>query len=234
MRQHHAFRTPRRAGREADRRKGIFGQIVDDHVVAGLREKGRRGGAALSVVRAQYDDRRQRMPGLGETRETRGNARALDDQQPRLRVIHAPCDIVGIVVDVQRNHDQSQAQRGLVDGDPVDAVARAQRDALAGLQSFAPERRLPAADTQRHFIDGDVLPRFSGEMAVQHAVRVSPDAGRKAARCWRASGPPHPLRRGDCAPQNNPRRVGGLAGWLYLLQGGRQRWPRSRSPANMR
>ena len=63
----------------------------------------------------------------------------------------APRDVVGIVVDVERDDDQPKPERGQVERDPVDAVAQADRDAIAGREAQRTEGGLPAADQRGDF-----------------------------------------------------------------------------------
>ena len=127
----------------------------------------RRDSAARRRRRQGRSDRRQRSsPAIGTqhidaagsvrppSRERlRPCARALDDQRPRLGIGGAPRDVVRIVVDVERDDDDPQSERGQVERDPVDAVSQADRDAVAGCEAQRPQRRLPAPDQRREFAD---------------------------------------------------------------------------------
>ncbi len=92
------------------------------------------------------------------------------------RIADAPRDVVGIVVDIERDDDQPHPERGQVDRDPVDAVAQAHGDPVAGDEALAAKRRLPAAGERGDFGDGDVVPRVVDEVAVQRHAEAAPRA----------------------------------------------------------
>jgi len=124
------------------------------------------------IVGLQHHDRRQGRC-FSALADPFGKSRILDDQKPRFRVLRAPRSVVGIVVDVKRDDDQAEAERGEIGGDPGDAVPRAQCDAVAASQPFATERRLPARDLARNLADGNVAPRLVDIVAIQNVLRVS-------------------------------------------------------------
>ena len=110
---------------------------------------------------------RQRVAG---TLERVRDLRVLDDEQSRLGVGDAPRDAVGIVVDIERNDDESEPKRGEIERDPVDAVFQANRNAIAGNEPAHGESGLPAPDERGDLADGDVTPFSAIEMAVERPV----------------------------------------------------------------
>ncbi len=95
----------------------------------------------------------------------------LDDRELRLGVGDTPCEIVRVVVDVEGDDDQREPERREVDRDPRGAVARGERDAVAGNESLAPERGLPARDVRLELGDGHIAPAVVGRVPVEHGAR---------------------------------------------------------------
>ncbi len=149
---------------------------------------------------------------IGKHRKVRGDARALDDRAAAPS--HAPrtmrrCRRLSSTY--SGTTTKPEPERGQVDRDPVDAVAHAQRDALAGAN---PSRRNAACQrpiSPRDLIDGDVLPRL-----VRVKWRYSTRSGR---------GP---------MPRKELRDVARFIRRPILAPRRRHPWPRSRSPASTR
>ena len=134
---------------------------------------GRRRRGSLDA-----DHRRQ---GRHQFAQAGQGTRRVQHQQPGVGITDAPGDVLGVVDHVQRHHDQSHAERGLVDRDPLHAVLQADRDAVALLEAAHPECLLPASGEGDHLRDRIIVPRRSfgaaiGSRAgfplpVQHLVR---------------------------------------------------------------
>ena len=136
--------------------------------------RGRRGGqersdgrVRIARIRTKHIHGRQRT---GGTLERARHLRAIDDEQARLGVGDAPRDVVGIVVDVERNDDQPESKRGEIECDPVDAVFQANRNAISRDQAQHSESCLPASGLRRDLADRNVAPFSAVEMAVEHLV----------------------------------------------------------------
>ena len=131
VRQHHAFGAARGARGEADRRQRGRRQILHDEV--GRRRRRRQERLALAADRSArpvrscsprrvgpHDhDRRQRpRRGAAALREAGGDARVVDDEEPRPRMRDAPRHALGIVVEVERDHHEPHPERGEVERHP--------------------------------------------------------------------------------------------------------------------
>ena len=116
-------------------------------------------------------------PLRGVPAQSRGEPDVLDDRELRLGVGDTPCEIVRVVVDVQGDDDQREPERREVDRDPRGAVARGEGDAVAGNESLAPERGLPARDVRLELGDGHVAPAVVGRVPVEHGARRRPVTG---------------------------------------------------------
>ena len=67
-------------------------------------------------------------------------------------------DVFGTVLRIQRHHDQAEAERRLIKDHPLRRVAQHHRHAIAGLQTVAFQRRLPARDLVIHLRPGVIAP----------------------------------------------------------------------------
>ena len=161
----HRRRAPRSAARGpvAGRQRSYRRQRV-----ARDRDAGRTSGVAHAAVRA----------------DRLGCARAFDDQRPGLGIAGAPRDVLRIVIDVERNDDEPQSERGEVERDPIDAVAQADRDAVARLEAqraATPPASARAASQARRRGRRDQRP--SRMAAIKRLVRGRRDAARRIPRC---------------------------------------------------
>ncbi len=82
----------------------------------------------------------------------------LEHQHPGAGVSQDVCNVVGPVGGVERHGHQIESHRGLIEDDPVDAVAQHDRDPVAGLQPVRFESRLPACDQFLDVAPGVILP----------------------------------------------------------------------------
>ena len=168
VRQHHALRPARRSGCVADRGQGPLGKFAElGRACSGGEEAGDRG-SVVAALRAQGIHRRD---GGGGLPERVGHARVLHDEQSCLRVGGAPRGVVWVVLDVERNDDEAQPERGQIERDPVHAIAQTHSDAVALAQFQRRQRRLPAPDQRGELIHRDVAPLAAHAMPVEHLVR---------------------------------------------------------------
>ena len=202
---------------------------------------GRKRSAAVVAALAVRPARsttiaRQRVLGAASLRKPSRDARSSRRRASRASACaDAPRDVVGIVVDVERHDDEPEAQRGQVDRDPVDAVARAQRDAVAGARS--PRAGTPPASARRARATSPAVTSrhaLAGRSAGRAPRRVARGAARRSARCWRPCGvaPAHRGRRPILPHVRAPcaRLPAARCAWLYSRRTEDAPWPRSRSP----
>ena len=136
MRQHHALRTPRGAGRVAGASSPAHRRRSSRPRVAGLRRQTarHRWQRARPSIGMQYDVGGSGCPAVGADRRGLAAMREpLDDQQPRLGVMpthHATFSALSSTY--SGTTTSPQVQRGEVGRYPVDAVLRHDRDAVAG------------------------------------------------------------------------------------------------------
>ena len=151
--------APRRAGREADRRERVVRQIVRRPVAAG---RGRKAAAVVprfSVVRAQYDDRRQRMRGLGELARLAAMRELSTISKPRLA--RAPRTMRRSRRCRRRRAARRPAPCRAPPGRSRPSRRRCARTARRARRAPSLRGGTPPASgrSARHFPDGDVLPR---------------------------------------------------------------------------
>ncbi len=93
-------------------------------------------------------------------------------------------EVFRIVVDEQRYHHQPQTQGGLVEGDPLPAVAQHDGNPVARPKALLLQGPLPAADQRCHLSPRGLFPLPGGgiELAVGDGIRRAPDPLPEQAR----------------------------------------------------
>ena len=196
MAQHHALGPPRRARRvHYGRQRGGFARnvariaaIVGEPLFDRLHPRV-PGGVRL---RLNGQDAHQSAELVAHAGEFLPLLVGAEQQHLALRIIEYVGDVVGTVLGIERDHDQPQPQRRLVEYHPFRRVAQHDRHAVAGLEAIAFERGLPARDLMVDLRPSVITPVrvLAIEIAISDCIRRAPDAFAKESvkgHCFRGS-----------------------------------------------
>ncbi len=112
--------------------------------------------------------RRQRLP----------PRQGIDHQQPRTGIREQKRDVLGAIIDVERDIHQSEPERGLIHAHPVGPIGQCNGNALTGQQTFRHQRRLPLPDPAGHLGPAVFAPLALGgiEGTIGDGLGHAPDA----------------------------------------------------------
>jgi hypothetical protein len=136
------------------------------------------------VIGLEDQDPHQSLQAGGDGRQLCKLIDGLQQQQADTGVLHDVADVLGAVVGVKGHRDQTQAQGGHVEIDPLRPVTHLQSDPVPETESLAAQRGLPTARGLRRLTPTELRPaaRFRIATHIGHSLGRAARAFYKQAR----------------------------------------------------